>query len=37
MTIKTYLSQVSATLAKLPVETIAQVVEVLEGARTEGR
>ena len=37
ITIKTYLSQVSATLEKLSVETVAQVVEVLEGARTKGQ
>ncbi len=36
-TIKPYLSEVSATLDKLPVEAIAQVVEVLEGARMKGR
>lgn len=34
--IKTYLSEVGVTLDKLPVEAIAQVVEVLDGARTRG-
>lgn len=32
-TIRTYLSEVSVTLGELPLEAIAQVVEVLEGAR----
>lgn len=35
--IKKYLSEISAILEELPVERIAQVVEVLEGARMKGR
>lgn len=35
--IKTYLSEVGATLDELPVEAIAQVVEILDGARMRGR
>ena len=34
---KTYLSGVSATLDKLPLAAIADVIEVLEEARTRGR
>ncbi|MCL0060404.1 SIS domain-containing protein [Dehalococcoidia bacterium] len=36
-TIENYLSEVSATLDKLPVGVIAQVIEVLEEARIKGR
>lgn len=35
--IKTYLSQVSATLANLPVDTIAEVVALIETARESGK
>ena len=35
--IQRYLSEVSATLAKLPVEGIARVVEILEETRIKGR
>ena len=35
-TIKAYLSEVSATLDKLPVERIVQVIEVLEDVRMNG-
>ena len=36
-TIKKYISEVSATLERLPIETIAQVVELLEEARLKAK
>jgi D-sedoheptulose 7-phosphate isomerase len=33
--IKNYINEISATLAKLPVDSIEQVVQVLEAARTQ--
>jgi len=35
--IQSYLSQVSATLANLPVDTIAQVADLIETARKDGK
>ncbi len=36
-TIKSYLADVSGTIEKLPVDTIAQVVEIIENARINGK
>lgn len=35
--IKNYISEVAATLDRLPVETVAQVIDVLQEARVEGK
>jgi D-sedoheptulose 7-phosphate isomerase len=35
--IKTYLSEVAATVGMLPVDNIAQVVELIERARARGK